>query len=64
MTGVLAFLGRNTLDFLRYVSGLYDLSTKAAYWSFVAPFKGRHVKWGNAVIKWWWRGSTPSPLLR
>ncbi len=49
MTGVLAFLGRNTLDFLRYVSGLYDLSTKAAYWSFVAPFKGRHVKWGNAV---------------
>ncbi|MGD1102643.1 MAG: ABC transporter permease [Terriglobia bacterium] len=49
MTGVLAFLGRNTLGFLRYVSGLYDLSAKAAYWAFVAPFKGRHVKWGNAV---------------
>jgi len=49
MTGVLAFLGRNTLGFLRYVGGLYDLSAKAAYWSFVAPFKGRHVKWGNAV---------------
>ena len=49
MTGVLAFLGRNTLGFLRYVSGLYDLSAKAAYWAFVAPFKGRPVKWGNAV---------------
>jgi phospholipid/cholesterol/gamma-HCH transport system permease protein len=49
MTAVLAFLGRNTLDFIRYVSGLYDLSVKAAYWAFVAPFKGRHMKWGNAV---------------
>src|SRR5208282_2600354 len=49
MTGVLAFLGRNTLDFLRYVSGLYDLSVKAFYWTFVAPFKGRHVKWGTAI---------------
>ncbi len=49
MTGVLAFLGRNTLGFLRYVSGLYELSAKAAYWAFVAPFKGRYVKWGNAV---------------
>ena len=49
MTGVLSFLGRNTLDFLRYVSGLYDLSVKAAYWTFVAPFRGRHVKWGSAI---------------
>jgi len=49
MTGVLTLLGRNTLGFLRYASGLYDLSAKAAYWAFVAPFKGRPVKWGNAV---------------
>jgi phospholipid/cholesterol/gamma-HCH transport system permease protein len=49
MTGVLAFFGRNTLGFIRYVGGLYDLSAKASYWAFVAPFKGRHVKWGNAV---------------
>jgi phospholipid/cholesterol/gamma-HCH transport system permease protein len=49
MTGVLAFLGRNTLGFLRYVSGLCDLSAKAAHWTFVAPFKGRPVKWGNAI---------------
>ena len=49
MTSVLAFLGRNTLGFLRYVSGLYELSAKTAYWAFVAPFKGRRVKWGNAI---------------
>jgi phospholipid/cholesterol/gamma-HCH transport system permease protein len=49
MTSVLAFFGRNTLGLLRYLSGLYDLSAKAAYWTFVAPFKGRKVKWGNAI---------------
>jgi phospholipid/cholesterol/gamma-HCH transport system permease protein len=49
MTGVLTFVGRNTLAFLRYLSGLYDLSAKAAYWAFVAPFRGRHVKWENTV---------------
>ena len=49
MTGVLAFLGRNTLDLLRYLSGLYDLSAKAAYWTFVAPFRGRKLKWDSAI---------------
>lgn len=49
MTGPLTFIGRNTLGFLRYVSGLYDLSEKAAYWTFIAPFKGRPVKWGTAI---------------
>ena len=63
MTGVLAFLGRNTLDFLRYVSGLYDLSVKAAYWAFVAPFKGRHVKWGNAVHQMVLAGVDSVPIV-
>lgn len=49
MTEVFAFLGRNTLGFIRYLSGLYDLGAKAAYWTFVEPFKGRPVKWANAV---------------
>jgi phospholipid/cholesterol/gamma-HCH transport system permease protein len=49
MTGVFAFLGRNTLGFINYVGGLYDMSAKAAYWTFVAPFKGQHVKWKNAI---------------
>jgi len=49
MTNVLAVVGRNTLDFFRYLSGLYELSAKAVYWTFVAPFKGRHLKWGSAI---------------
>ena len=63
MTGVLAFLGRNTLGFLRYVSGLYDLSAKAAYWAFVAPFKGRYVKWGNTVHQMVLAGVDSIPIV-
>jgi phospholipid/cholesterol/gamma-HCH transport system permease protein len=63
MTGVLSFVGRNTLDILRYVSGLYDLSAKAAYWAFVAPFKGRHTKWGNAVHQMVLAGVDSIPIV-
>lgn len=49
MTSVLAFIGRNTLGLLRYTSGLYDLTAKTAYWTFVAPLKGRGLKWGTAI---------------
>ncbi|MGO8813340.1 MAG: MlaE family ABC transporter permease [Terriglobia bacterium] len=63
MTGVLTFLGRNTLGFLRYVSGLYDLSAKAAYWTFVAPFKGRNVKWGNAIHQMVLAGVDSIPIV-
>lgn len=49
MTDVLAFVGRSTLGTLRYASGLYDLARQTAYWTFVAPFKGRGLKWGSAV---------------
>ncbi len=63
MTGVLTYLGRNTLDFLRYVSRLYDLSVKAAYWTFVAPFKGRQVKWGNAIHQMVLAGVDSIPIV-
>ena len=49
MTGVLAFIGRNTLGLLRYVGGLSDLTRKTAYWIFVAPLKKRGLKWDAAV---------------
>jgi phospholipid/cholesterol/gamma-HCH transport system permease protein len=63
MTGVLAFLGRNTLDLLRYLSGLYTLSEKAAYWTFVAPFKGRALKWRNALHQMVLAGVNSVPIL-
>ena len=49
MTAVLSYIGRNTLALLRYLSGLYDLTARAAYWTFVAPMKGRGLKWGAAI---------------
>jgi len=49
MTSVLTYIGRNTLGLIRYVSGLIELSREAAYWTFVAPFKGRPLKWRNSV---------------
>jgi phospholipid/cholesterol/gamma-HCH transport system permease protein len=49
MTAVLSYIGRNTLALLRYLSGLYDLTSRAAYWTFVAPLKGRGLKWGAAI---------------
>src|SRR5690348_8921405 len=49
MTSVLTYIGRNTLGLLRYVSGLIELSREAAYWTFVAPFKGRPLKWRSSI---------------
>jgi phospholipid/cholesterol/gamma-HCH transport system permease protein len=63
MTGVLTFLGRNALDFLRYCIGLYDLSVKALYWTFVAPFKGRPIKWRNAIHQMVMAGVDSIPIV-
>jgi len=49
MTDVLAYIGRNTYGLYRYFAGLYEITAKAVYWTFVAPFKGRKLKWGYAL---------------
>jgi phospholipid/cholesterol/gamma-HCH transport system permease protein len=49
MTSVLSYIGRNTLEFIRYLTGLAGLSKEAGYWTFVAPFKGRALKWKNSI---------------
>ncbi|HZP02227.1 MAG TPA: ABC transporter permease [Terriglobia bacterium] len=49
MTAVLALIGRSTLGLARYSQGLYRLTRDTAYWTFVAPFKGRGFK-GQAAI--------------
>jgi phospholipid/cholesterol/gamma-HCH transport system permease protein len=63
MTGVLAFIGRNTLDIIRYLTGLYDLSRKAAYWTFVAPFKGHGLKWRSAIHQMVQTGVNSIPIV-
>jgi phospholipid/cholesterol/gamma-HCH transport system permease protein len=63
MTGVLAFIGRSTLALLRYSSGLYDLTRQAAYWTFVAPFKGRPLKWRSALHQMVLAGVDSVPIV-
>lgn len=63
MTGVLALIGRNTLELFRYAGGLYDLTRKAAYWTFVAPFKGRGLKWGGAIHQMVLAGVNSIPIV-
>lgn len=63
MTGVLAFIGRSTFGLLRYASGLYDLTAKTAYWTFVAPLQGRGLKWGNAVHQMVLTGFNALPIV-
>ncbi len=63
MTGVLAFIGRNTLELVGYARGLYDLTRKAAYWTFVAPLKGRGLKWGGAIHQMVLAGVNSIPIV-
>lgn len=63
MTSVLAFIGRNTLGVVRYMSGLFDLTREAAYWTFVAPFKGHALKWKNAMHQMVLAGVDSVPIV-
>jgi hypothetical protein len=48
MTDVLAYIGRMTDGLYGYSAGLYEITAKAVYWTLVAPFKGKSLKWGYA----------------
>lgn len=63
MTAALAFIGRNTLVVYRYATGLYELTAKAVYWTFVAPFKGRGLKWGSAIHQMVLTGVNAVPIV-
>ena len=49
MTNVVAYIGRNTYGLYRYFAGLYEITAKAVYWTFVAPFMGKSLKWAHAL---------------
>ena len=63
MTEVLAFFGRSTLELVRYGAGLYELTRKAAYWTFVAPLKGRGLKWDGAIHQMVLAGVNAIPIV-
>jgi phospholipid/cholesterol/gamma-HCH transport system permease protein len=63
MTGVLAFIGRNTLGLIRYTTGLGELSAATAYWAFVAPFRGRGLKGRTALHQMVLTGYSAVPIV-
>jgi phospholipid/cholesterol/gamma-HCH transport system permease protein len=63
MTDVLAYIGRNTYGLYRYFAGLYEITVKAVYWAFVAPFRGRKLKWGYALHQMVLAGYDAVPIV-
>jgi phospholipid/cholesterol/gamma-HCH transport system permease protein len=63
MTAVLAYIGRNTFAAYRYFVGLYEMTAKAVYWTFVAPFEGRKLKWGYALHQMVLVGYSAVPIV-
>jgi len=49
MSGILAFLGRYTVELVSYVGGLASLSRDVLHWTFVAPFRGQSLKWRSTL---------------
>lgn len=41
--------GRKAFDFLTSLSRIFDLTVKTFYWIFVAPFKGKSIRWKSTT---------------
>jgi phospholipid/cholesterol/gamma-HCH transport system permease protein len=63
MTSLVAYIGRNTLEMYRYLAGLYEVTAKSLYWTFVAPFKGHGLKWGSAIHQMMLVGYNAIPII-
>jgi phospholipid/cholesterol/gamma-HCH transport system permease protein len=49
MLSLPALVGRQSIAFARYLGGLAEMFSKATYWTFVAPFRGKGVRWDATV---------------
>jgi phospholipid/cholesterol/gamma-HCH transport system permease protein len=49
MTSVLAGLGRGVLEVLRYIGGLHHLAIDTLYWTFIAPLRGKGLRWKSSI---------------
>lgn len=63
MTAILEYLGRQTIAFLGYVGGLTRLGRDAAWWTVVAPAKGKGLKWPAAVHQMVLTGIDSIPIV-
>jgi phospholipid/cholesterol/gamma-HCH transport system permease protein len=56
-------IGRNTIGGLAYVGGLARLSGRAAYFTLVAPFRGKALRWHRAMHQAMAVGVEALPIL-
>ncbi len=49
MISIAAFVGRQSIAFVRYLGGLAEMFSKATYWTFVAPMRGKGIRWRPAI---------------
>lgn len=63
MTAILAFIGRGAMAFLGYLGGLTRLARDAAWWTVVAPAKGKGLKWPAAVHQMVLTGIDSIPIV-
>src|SRR5713226_835536 len=63
MVEVTARVGRATLGGLAYLGGLARLGRRAAYFTFIGPFKGRALRWQRVVHQAMAVGVEALPIL-
>ncbi len=49
MSVILRGLGREVLESLEYLGGIAKLTKNALYWTFIAPFQGKGLRWKNSI---------------
>ncbi|HLE79857.1 MAG TPA: ABC transporter permease, partial [Dehalococcoidia bacterium] len=49
MGAFLAYVGRGSLAFVRYLGGMTRLGKDAAYWTLIAPFRGRGLRFKASI---------------
>jgi len=63
MMDSVARVGETVTDILAYLGGLASLAGRSAYCVFVAPFKGRHLRWQAAISQATQVGVRALPIL-
>ncbi len=63
MGALLAYIGRGTLNFLRYAGGITRLGKDAAYWTLWAPLRGKGIKGRSAIHQMVLTGVSAVPIV-
>jgi phospholipid/cholesterol/gamma-HCH transport system permease protein len=63
MGSFLAYVGSNSLGFVRYVGGMAGLGKDAAYWTLVAPLRGRGLRVKAAIHQMVLTGVNAIPIV-